>query len=90
MTYPRQQPGQSFEDHQADMARWMGVSVEAMNKWHDRTHEALCRLFGLPSQSLRHARGEDMTPRDYHLAGLEEEATLYVQRFMHLAGGKLP
>ena len=90
MTYPRQKPGQSLEQHQAEMARWMGVNVDTMNRAHDPLHRALCAMLGISSQSMRQAAGEDMTPRDYHHAGLEEEATLYVQRFMHLAGGKLP
>lgn len=90
MTYPRQKPGQSLDQHQAEMARWMGVSVETMNRVHDPRHHALCAMLGLPSQSMRQAAGEDMTAKDYHLASLEEQAVLNVQRFMHQAGGKLP
>ncbi len=90
MTYPRQKPGQSLDQHQAEMARWMGVSVETMNRAHDPLHRALCAMLDLPSQSMRQAAGEDMTAKDYHLASLEEQAVLNVQRFMHQAGGKLP
>lgn len=90
MTYPRQQPGQTMDAHKADMARWMGTTVEQMDHVHDRLHRAICAMLGLTSQSLRQAAGEEMTARDYHLASIEEEAILFCQRFLHQAGGKLP
>lgn len=74
---PRQRPGQSFDDHQAEVAAWMGCSVGEMNAAHDPMHRSLCAWLGVPSHSLACAAGDD---HDARLAGLEEEAVLHVQR----------
>jgi hypothetical protein len=74
VTHPRAFPDQSFDDHQAEMAKWMGCSVERMNADHDRLHLALCRWLGVPHTD----------------SGAEEEAVLAVQRFMYEAGAIVP
>lgn len=79
MTFPRQQPGQSHDDHQREMAEWVGYSVREMNDNHDATHDLLCRFLEVKSHSLMAARGEEY---DRESAELEEAAVLHVQRFM--------
>jgi len=88
MTHPVQHPGESFEDHQAAMARWIGVaSVAELNRDHDALHRSLCRWLGVESHSMRCADG---LPYDGTLAALEEQAVLSVQRFMAHSGARVP
>ena len=85
---PHRAPNEPFEAHQNAMAAWMGAdSVAVMNALHDPLHAALCGWLGVPSHALAEAAGE---PHDQHLASLEEEAVLHVQRFMTHAGVALP
>lgn len=76
---PARRPGQSFDDHQAEVAAWTGCTVEEMNAAHDVTHEALCGWIGVPSHSLACARGEE---HDAEAAWKEEAAVVHVQRLM--------
>ncbi|WP_300974857.1 hypothetical protein [Sphingomonas sp. LHG3406-1] len=87
MTYhavgqPVRLPGQSFEDHQRDMARWMGCSVAEMNTAHDGLHAELCQWMGSTSFSLLMAQGVELSPERRAIAGLEEAAVLHVQRWL--------
>lgn len=42
--HPIQRPSQSFEDHQRDMAKWMGCeTVEDMNRCHDPMHAEMAQ-----------------------------------------------
>lgn len=55
---------------------------------HDALHVRLCAFLGIPeSFALRQAAG---LPVDSELAAIEEEAVMACQRFMRLAGGRLP
>lgn len=83
---PQRGPGQSFEAHQADVAAWMGCSVEALNAVHDPLHVEFCRWLGVESQALRDARGEALSERERQLASLEEMAVLTTQRLIVAAG----
>lgn len=88
MSIPSRQLGESFEDHQAKMARWIGVaSVAELNRDHDALHRSLCRWLGVESHSMRCAEGK---PYDGTLAALEEQAVLSVQRFMAHSGARVP
>jgi len=88
MTIPIRDPGESFEDHQANMARWIGVASAAdMNATHDNLHRSLCRWLGVESHSMRCAEG---LPHDAALAALEEQAVLYLQKFAPHAGARVP
>lgn len=87
---PQRRDGQSFEDHQADMAEWLGTDVATMNRDHDRLHASLCHWLGIPSHSLRHAAGEKLTNPEYGLAMLEEQAVLHTQRLIVMAGTQVP
>lgn len=79
---PSRRDGQSFDDHQAEVAAWLGCSVEKMNKEHDALHQELCGAFGVVSQALRDARGETLTVDQKRVAALEETAVLHVQRWL--------
>lgn len=79
---PSRRDGQSFDDHQTEVAAWLGCSVENMNKEHDALHQELCGAFGVVSQALRDADGEALTDAERRIAGLEEQAVLYVQRWL--------
>lgn len=72
----------SLVDEQTAMAEWMGCSVERMNLHHDRLHNWLSERVGQPSYSLRKAAGEALTPEQNTLAAAEEDAVLYVQRYL--------
>jgi len=88
---PRRAASQSHEDHQADMARWMGyLDTAALNRDHDPLHHALAGWLGIPSHAMRQAAGEALTSDEAMLASLEEEAVLHVQRWMNHAGGTVP
>lgn len=88
MTHPARQPGQSFEDHQREVAAWCGYpDTEALNRDHDALHASLTRWLGIPSHSLAAARGE---PHDPLLAGIEEDATLATQRLLAHHGTGVP
>lgn len=76
---PRRRPDQSHEGHQQEMADWLGCTVDEMNADHDRLHAALAVWLGFPSMVLRVARGEDA---DHTLANHEENAALYLQRYL--------
>ncbi len=74
---PARRPDQSFEDHQREVAGWIGCDVATMNAYHDPTHEALCKWLGVRSHSLACADG---APHDPEAAWREEAAVLAVQR----------
>ena len=76
---PARRPDQSLDDHQAEVAAWVGCSVERLNAEHDRTHEALCDWIGVPSHSLACARGED---HDADAAWKEEAVVMHLQRML--------
>ena len=81
----------SFEQHQAATARWMGYPDAAgMNADHDDLHRALCRWLGVTSHAMRIAAGESLSREDHTLANLEEDAVMYLQKFMRHAGAKVP
>jgi len=81
MDHPKQRPGQSLADHQAEVAAWLGYSdADAMNAEHDRWHLMLARWLGIRSQSLREADGETLSDTEQRLAWMEENAVLAVQR----------
>ena len=79
---PSRQPNQTFDEHQAEVAEWLGCSVAQMNKDHDALHEELCGAFGVESQAIRDARGETLTVDQKRVAALEETAVLHVQRWL--------
>lgn len=79
---PVQQPGQSFDAHQREVAAWLGTDVATMNRDHDRLHAALCRWLGTESLALKIARGEAIPLEQHRLANLKEDAVLYLQRFI--------
>ena len=90
MTHPRQQPGQSFEDHQRETATWIGTSVAEMNRSHDRWHVSLAKWLGTTSNALRSATGACLTEREAMLAGMEEDAVLAISRYAVHAGVEVP
>ena len=88
---PQRRPGQTFAEHQAEMAAWAGYpDAKALNRDHDPLHLALCAWLFVPSHALRSADGEVLTPAERDLASLEEAAVLCVQRFMRHAGARVP
>lgn len=87
---PRHRPEQSFADHQAEVANWLGCSVEAMNADHDLTHLTLCHWLSVTSHAMREAEGANLTPEEAELAAIEEEAVLHVQRFAVRSGASVP
>lgn len=89
--HPRQREGQSFADHQEEMARWMGYAdAQAMNLDHDRLHSAVAFFLGVPSHALRDAAGAALSDREANLAALEEAAVLPLQRYMAHCGVGVP
>lgn len=85
MTHPIRKPGQSHDEHQSEMAEWMGCSVEEMNLAHDQLHRMLAELSGYTSYAMRQADGLPIAPDEQKLADLEEEAVLHLQRYLHHA-----
>ena len=77
MTCPTRRPDQSHDDHQREVAAWVGCDVQTLNEDHDPLHAALCAWLQVRSHSLACARGE---PFDREMADIEEEAVLCVQR----------
>jgi hypothetical protein len=74
-----------FGAHQDAMARWMGYDTAAeLNREHDPLHADLCAWLGIESRALRHAAGESLSREDQALAGMEEDAVLYLQRFRQM------
>ena len=69
------------DEHQA-MAEWLGCSVERMERHHDRIHAWLAERAGVPSYSLKVARGEPLTEAERRIAAAEEDATLQLQRYL--------
>ena len=68
---------------QAQTAEWMGYpSVANMNADHDSYHARLCAWLGIPSASLKIARGEPVTSTERERADYEEQAVLHLQRFV--------
>ena len=67
---------------QEEMAKWLGCSVEQMNAEHDKLHSKLSRWTKEHSYSLELAAGVRLTPQEYTLANLEEDAVLYLQRYL--------
>jgi hypothetical protein len=72
----------SIVDEQAAMAEWMGCSVERMNRHHDDLHRWLSARAELPSYSLLLSEGANLTPDEHAVAAAEEDAVLYVQRYL--------
>ncbi|GAA4015378.1 hypothetical protein GCM10022280_12640 [Sphingomonas swuensis] len=65
------------------MAEWLGCeTVEEMNNAHDGLHAELAQWMGATSFSLLMAQGVALTPERQALAALEEEAVLFVQRWL--------
>ena len=89
-SHPLRRPGESLAEHQRQMARWAGCSVEELNRRHDGIHIQLCAAFGLTSQAMRQARGEALTPEEAKLAALEEDAALATQRWLSHARKEVP
>lgn len=87
---PRQQPGQSFEAHQREVAAWLGTDVATMNRDHDRWHAALCRWLNVESLALGIAQGDGIPIEGHRLANYEEDAVLFLQRFAVKAGIGVP
>lgn len=79
-----------WED-QLTLAEWLGYGENTwqMNQDHDCLHELLAEAFGYESLSLKLAKGESLNHEDYTLANLEEEAVLYLQRFLIRKGDKI-
>lgn len=76
---PPKQGSLTFEQHQEEMAKWLGASnVWNMNNYHDLLHRELCKWLGFPSYALM---PEETKPQE--LAALEEVAVLHLQRFIH-------
>lgn len=88
--HPRHRPFQSFEEHQAEMATWLGTTVDEMNRSHDRWHVSLAKWLGATSHALRMAAGAPLSREEAELAGLEEDAVLSVQRYARRAGVEVP
>lgn len=72
----------SIVDEQAAMAEWMGCTVERMNAHHDNLHHWIAARAGLPSYSLRLSRHETLTPDEHAIAAAEEDAVIYLQRYL--------
>jgi len=71
-------------------ARRLGYDddVMAMCADHDPLHQALARFLGIDdSQALLEAAG---LPCDHNIALAEEDAVMAVQRYMRMAGGRVP
>lgn len=89
--HPAWKPGETFDQHQAAMAEWLGhTSVDEMNRHHDRGHVSLARWLGVTSHALRDAAGAHLTREEADLAGLEEDALLSLTRYANHAGVQLP
>jgi hypothetical protein len=74
-------------EHQAEVAQRLGYGNDALAMVldHDPLHARLCDWLGIEaSYSLRLAALE-LSPHEAHLAALEEEAVIAVQRFMRMA-----
>lgn len=73
-------------EHQAEVAQRLGYpDALQMVLDHDPLHARLCDWLGLPaSYSLRLAAGE-LPAEQVHLAAIEEEAVIAVQRFWTMA-----
>lgn len=81
--HPLQVEGQSFADHQQEMAVWMGCeSVDDMNRCHDPLHAEMAQWMGCTSYSLLAAQGVTLSPALQRIAELEEAAVLHSQRWM--------
>lgn len=64
---------------------WMGYeSADQMNADHDPLHINLSYWIGFESHALRQARGEQLTQEEQKLANYEEDAILYLQRYMQM------
>lgn len=72
----------SLTDEHAAMAEWLGCSVDRMNAHHDDLHRWLSERAGQTSYSLRLSAGERLTPDESAVAAAEEDAVLYLQRFL--------
>lgn len=77
---------------QAETANRLGYGddVDAMTRDHDPLHSLLANWLGLDSSySLRHAAGS-LADDEMHLAALEEDAVLAIQRLIQATTRKLP
>lgn len=64
-----------------------GDDVLALCRDHDALHVALAAWLGLESFAIRSAAGLDV---DAEIAAAEEAAVLATQKFLRLAGAKVP
>lgn len=64
-----------------------GDDVLSMCQQHDALHAWLAEQFGLESFALREAAGLSVDPE---IAVAEEAAVMALQRYMRLAGGRMP
>lgn len=70
-----------------ETAEWMGYeTTEAMDAVHDKLHQFLCEIFGVPSYSLMEAEGIELEDDVKPLAWAEENAVLHVQRWLRMTG----
>lgn len=72
----------SIVDEHAAMAEWLGCSIERMEAHHDHLHRWLAERVGHPSYSLKASAGERLTPDQAAVAAAEEDAVLYVQKYL--------
>lgn len=72
----------SLVDEQAAMAAWVGCSVERMNAHHDKLHRWIADRVGRQSYSLLWSQGRELTPDESAVAAAEEDAVLYIQRYI--------
>jgi hypothetical protein len=74
---PPAQGDLSYEDHQKEMAEWLGApSVGDMNLTHDRFHKILCKWLRIESWAL------NPSLQGTKEAEYEELAVLHLQRFL--------
>lgn len=70
---------------QEQTAEWMGYSsIDPMNAEHDDLHRRLCEWLRVPSYSMMVAEGKTLTHEQWMAANYEEDAVLYLQRFIQM------
>ncbi len=74
-----------------ETASWLGYgsdpdAVARMDADHDELHRTLCAWLGVQSYALREAAGQPLDRREHDLAAYEEDAVLYLTRFLTHAG----
>jgi hypothetical protein len=65
-----------------ETAAFIGCSVEEMDRDHDDIHRGLCKLLDVKSYSMAVANREQLTHEEWEIANYEEDAVLYVQRWL--------